>query len=137
MLQIQRNLASEGSTEEMQKVVFVPNDKAKVGASLGYTVRTLLKDLGLEVRCCPLLLHYTLGFQLYLGFQTLKSHPNRLVSLCIFDRTDIKQKDRLCLCTDNPIKFGQIESHQEWNGKEDLMAPNINHVPDDCCLQAS
>lgn len=62
MLQIQRNLASEGSTEEMQKVGFVPNDKAKVGASLGYTVRTLLKDLGLEVRCCPLLLHYTLGF---------------------------------------------------------------------------
>ena len=51
MLQIQRNLATDGSTEEMQKVALLPDSKVKVGASLGYNVRTLLKDLGMEVRC--------------------------------------------------------------------------------------
>ena len=51
-LQIQRNLATDGNIEEMQKVALVSDSKAKVGASLGYNVRTLLKDLGLEV-CFP------------------------------------------------------------------------------------
>ena len=37
----------------MQKVALVPDSKAKVGASLGYNVRTLLKDLDMEVCCCP------------------------------------------------------------------------------------
>lgn len=51
ILQIQRNLATDGGTEEVQKVALLPDSKLKVGASLGYTVRTLLKDLGMEVRC--------------------------------------------------------------------------------------
>lgn len=53
-LQIQRNLATDGNIEEMQKVALVSDSKAKVGASLGYNVRTLLKDLGLEVCCLSL-----------------------------------------------------------------------------------
>ena len=52
-LQIQRNLASDGSIEEMRKVAVVPESKAKVGASLGYNVRTLLTDLGMEVGTPP------------------------------------------------------------------------------------
>ena len=51
VLQIQRNLATDGSTDEMQKIALLPDSKVKVGASLGYNVRTLLKDLGMEVRC--------------------------------------------------------------------------------------
>ncbi|KAL3153017.1 Hexokinase-3 [Trebouxia sp. C0009 RCD-2024] len=46
--EIQRNLATDGGTEEVQKVALLPDSKLKVGASLGYTVRTLLKDLGME-----------------------------------------------------------------------------------------
>lgn len=51
MLQIQRNLGTDDSTGEMQKVALLPDSKAKIGASLGYNVRTLLRDLGMEVRC--------------------------------------------------------------------------------------
>lgn len=50
VMQIQRSLSSDSSVQDMQRVALVEVDsKAKVGASLGYNVRTLLKDLGLEV----------------------------------------------------------------------------------------
>ncbi len=50
MMQIQRNLSGDSSVQDMQKVTVVEVDsKAKIGASLGYNVRTLLKDLGMEV----------------------------------------------------------------------------------------
>ena len=50
VVQIQRNLACDSSVQEVQKMTLVGVDRgAKVGASLGYNVRTLLKDLGLEV----------------------------------------------------------------------------------------
>ena len=62
-LQIQRNLAAAGNIEEMQKVAIVPDRKAKVGASLGYIVRTLLQALGLEVcHFCQLESQYKLSF---------------------------------------------------------------------------
>ena len=51
-MQIQRNLSTDSSVQEVQRVsaMVEVDSKAKVGASLGYNVRTLLKDLGLEVR---------------------------------------------------------------------------------------
>ncbi len=50
-MQIQRNLSTGSSDQEVQRVnaMVEVDSKAKVGASLGYNVRTLLKDLGLEV----------------------------------------------------------------------------------------
>ena len=58
MLQIQRNLASDSSLVSVEKIAMVEVDsKAKVGASLGYTVRTLLNDLGLEVQAFTV--HFT------------------------------------------------------------------------------
>ncbi|DBB18216.1 hypothetical protein WJX82_000391 [Trebouxia sp. C0006] len=49
--EIQRNLSTDSSVQEVQRVsaMVEVDSKAKVGASLGYNVRTLLKDLGLEV----------------------------------------------------------------------------------------
>ena len=51
VMQIQRNLSTDSSVQEVQRVsaMVEVDSKAKVGASLGYNVRTLLKDLGLEV----------------------------------------------------------------------------------------
>ena len=50
MLQIQKNLQADGSVQDISRVAVVEVDsKTKIGASLGYNVRTLLKDLGLEV----------------------------------------------------------------------------------------
>ena len=50
VMQIQRSLSSDSSVQDIQRVALVEVDsKAKVGASLGYNVRTLLKDLGMEV----------------------------------------------------------------------------------------
>lgn len=37
----------------MRRVALVPDGAVKIGASLGYNVRTLLKDLGLEVTLPP------------------------------------------------------------------------------------
>ncbi len=50
-MQIQRNLSTDSSVQDMQRVsaMVEVDSKAKIGASLGYNVRTLLKDLGLEV----------------------------------------------------------------------------------------
>ena len=50
-MQIQRNLSTDSSVQDMQRgnAMVEVDSKAKVGASLGYNVRTLLKDLGLEV----------------------------------------------------------------------------------------
>ncbi|KAL0026791.1 hypothetical protein WJX77_001496 [Trebouxia sp. C0004] len=49
--EIQRNLSTDSSVPDIQRVsaMVEVDSKAKVGASLGYNVRTLLKDLGLEV----------------------------------------------------------------------------------------
>jgi hypothetical protein len=50
-MQIQRGLSTDSSVRDIQRVnaMVEVDSKAKIGASLGYNVRTLLKDLGLEV----------------------------------------------------------------------------------------
>ena len=50
-MQIQRNLSTDSSVWDTQRVnaMVEVDSKAKVGASLGCSAHTLLKDLGLEV----------------------------------------------------------------------------------------